>query len=311
MRWRGRGSPDPATAPGPRRPLEGPARIAVLTMVRDEGPMLRLWVAHYARQVGLEHLIVLDDGSVDGSTDDLGCTVHRLPRLPGGAGFERARMALVSGLAEGLLAVYDYVAFVDADEFLVPDPAAYATLPDLVAARPDADVLGAIGLNVVHLPSEAALDLGRPLLEQRSFAMFTPLMCKPALKRVAAPWAVSSHGIRTPYAVDPQLFLLHLKFADRDRLAAMSVRRNQVNAADGRAGRSSWSKPAEELVAVFDQVMAGIDERAVPDFDPGREQLAGVVREIDGVFRTPQQGQLQALRRQPVRRLPRRLVGTL
>lgn len=311
MRLRGRAATGRDATAAPRRAHDGPPRVAVLTMARDEGPLLRVWVQHYARQVGREHLIVLDDGSADGSTSDLGCTVHRLPGLPGGAGFERARMALVSGLAQGLLAVYDYVAFVDADEFLVPDPAAYASLPELLDDRPGSDVVGAVGLNLVHLPSEPPLDLGRPLLEQRRFAMFTPIMCKPSVKRVAAAWAVSSHGIRTPYAVDPQLFLLHLKFADRDRLAAMSARRNEANAADGRAGKSSWSKPADELLAVFDKVVGGVDEDAVPEFDAASAPLAALVSEVDGVFRTPQQGQLQALRREPVVRLPRRLVGTL
>lgn len=55
--------------------------LAVVTMARDEGAVLRRWVDWYAGQVGAEHVIVLDDGSTDGSTDDLPCPVLHLPPL--------------------------------------------------------------------------------------------------------------------------------------------------------------------------------------------------------------------------------------
>src|SRR5215213_8734024 len=150
----------------------GRPEVAVITMARDEGDLLRLWVAHYARQVGIDNLVVLDDNSVDGSTDGLGCTVHRVPPLRGGLDFEPVRMRLMNGIAGGLLAAYDYVVFVDVDEFLVTDPAVYPTLPDLLEDRGRPETLGVVGLNVVHVPSlePEPLDLRRPLLEQRSFA---------------------------------------------------------------------------------------------------------------------------------------------
>ena len=103
--------------------------VAVITMARDEGELLPLWVSHYARHVGIDNLVVLDDNSVDGSTEGLGCTVHRVPELKGGLAFEPVRMRLMNGLAAGLLAVYDYVVFVDVDEFLVTDPASTRPCP--------------------------------------------------------------------------------------------------------------------------------------------------------------------------------------
>jgi hypothetical protein len=281
-------------------------------MTADEGDMLRLWVEHYAGQVGMDNLFVFDDGTTDGSTDDLPCTVHRLPQLPGRAGFERARMGLASGMARGLLAVYDYVVFVDVDEFLVCDPARYADLPDLIARHGRPEVLGAVGLNVVHLPQvEGPLDLTRPILEQRSFAKFTPLMCKPAVKRIGADWTDSSHALRAPYAVDPELFMLHLKFADRDRLAGIAAHRHEMTRRDGRAGKSSWGRPADDLVRALDEAVAGVDPAAVPEFDPAAAGVAEVVRELDGVHRGPREGQLQALERRPLVRIPAALKGAL
>lgn len=291
----------------------GRPEVAVITMARDEGALLRLWVSHYARHVGIDNLIVLDDNSVDGSTEGLGCTVHRVPPLKGGLDFEPVRMRLMNGIAHGLLAVYDYAVFVDVDEFLVTDPAIYPTLPDLLEDRGRPETLGVMGLNVVHVPSvePEPLDLGRPLLEQRSFAKFTPLMCKPSVKRINAGWAISSHALKAPYAIDPELFMLHLKFADRERLVEVARLRNEVSKADGRAEDATWGKAADELVAIFDEVVADVDPGAVPEFDPATANLEEMVILHNGRYRTPKQGQVAALRQQPLTRIPRRLAGAL
>jgi hypothetical protein len=268
-----------------------------------------VWVAHYARQVGLDNLFIIDDGSTDSSTDSLGCTVLRLPPLPGRAGFERARMRLVSGIAKGLLVPYDYVVFVDADEFIVPDPAKYDGLPHFLEAQHRPEVVGVTALNMVHLPQvEAPLDLSRPVLEQRTFAKFTPLMCKPSVKRAPAAWAASSHGIRMPYSVDPDLLMFHLKFADRDRLATVSASRHAANQRDGRAGRSTWSRSSPDLIAAFDDVVAGVDPAAIPQFAPTAADV-DLVEDHEGVHRTPRQGQLQALEQQPFVRVPPQFRG--
>lgn len=286
--------------------------VLVLTMARDEGPLLRRWVDHYARHVGVENLLVLDDNTADGSTEGLGCTVFRLPPLPGRAGFEEARMTLVSGFARGMLATYDWVVFVDVDELLVPDPTRYADLRDLLAHRRDRPVVGAVGLNVLQLPQvEGPLDPGRPILEQRSYAVFAPLMCKPVAKRVGAPWRFSSHGIARPYRVDPDLYLLHLKFADVDTLRRIADVRHAAHRHDGRAARSSWAKPADELVAEVERAASRVDPTAVAEFDAARADLEGAVFEEDGVHRTRRQGQLAALRENPVVRIPALLKGAV
>lgn len=287
--------------------------IAVITMARDEGPALRRWVDYYAGQVGLENIIVFDDNSADGSTENLGCTVHRLPELPGRAGFENARMGLVSGIAQGLLWVYDFVAFVDADEFLVADPDKFRDLRHFIAERREASVIAPMALNVVHCAAvEADLDLARPILEQRSFAKFVPLMCKPAIKSVPADWRESSHGIMAPYAVDPELFLLHLKFADRNVLREMAHKRNAMVQTDGRASGSSWAKDGDEMAELLDSFVAGVDLETVEEFGRSKVKLAEmVVAEEGGLYRAPRQGQIQAMQQRRLWRIPRRLQGLL
>lgn len=289
----------------------GLPRVLVMTMVRDEAEMLPRWVRHYAAQVGMENLLVLDDNSTDGSTDDLECTVHLVPPLPG-SNFEGVRMDLVSGLAQGFLKVYDYVVFVDADEFLVPDPTKHATLPDFLAARPDADVVAPVALNVLHLPTqEGPLRPDLPVLDQRRFAKFAPLMCKPAIKRIPAKWKFGSHGIKAPYAVDPELYMLHLKFADREALRAVAAHRQALVQLDGRGKKSSWRTDIENVLTIIDDSFAGIDLDRVPEFDPSPDRLRAVVRRRDDYYRSGNRWQIGTLKHQPLRRVPTRLIGTI
>jgi hypothetical protein len=282
-----------------------------MTMVRDEAAMLPRWVNHYAAQVGPENLVVLDDNSTDGSTEGLGCTVHRLPELDG-ARYEGTRMQLASGLAQGLLAVYDFVVFVDADEFLVPDPARHENLRSFLATRRDREVVAPMALNVVHVPSvEDPLRAGEPVLGQRRFAKFTPIMCKPSIKRVAAGWRWASHGIEAPFEVDPELYMVHLKFADRDLLRQVAAHRKALVDADGRARGSSWSREADDVVAALDRAVASVDVDTVPEFDPSEVDLTKIVEPRDGWHRAVGAGQVEALRRAPLRRVPSSLLGRI
>lgn len=313
LRRRAAARPDTETLPETQAdPGTGhPPSVLVMTMVRDEAQMLPRWIDHYAGQVGMDNLLVLDDNSSDGSTVGLSCTVHRLPSLSG-KGFESARMQLLSGLATGFLATYDYVVFVDADEFLVPDPALHRDLPSFLATRRGREVVAPMTLNVVHVPSvEEPLRAGEPVLGQRRFAKFAPVMCKPSIKRVPASWRWASHGIAAPFAVDPELYMFHLKFADRDLLRQVAAHRKALTDTDGRARGSSWSRGADDIVAALDRAVAGVDVDTVPEFDPGEVDLAKVVEPRDGWHRAVGAGQVQALRQMPLRRVPSSLLGSV
>lgn len=312
MGWQG------GVAPGSSEPAGAgsPPRLAVLTMARDEGDLLRVWVDHYARQVGREHVVVVDDNSVDGSTADLGCTVHRLPpwQVRTRSRFDRVRLRILNGIAAGLLAVYDYVVLADADEFLVTDPRRHPTLADLLQARGRPRVLGAVGLNVVQVPAiePAVLDLSKPILRQRGHAVLTPVMAKPAVKSIRARWTSSSHGIAAPYRVDPELFLLHLKFADRERLASVAAHRHALSKVDGRGARASWGQRAAAVLDVFDTAVGAVDPGAVRELDPSTADVDRLVVRDGGRFRAPAAGgQLGALSAGPIVRIPAGLRDAL
>lgn len=286
--------------------------VAVVTMARDEGAGLARWVAHYGAQVGHANLLVVDDHSTDGSTADLPCPVVEAPPL-GGRAFEATRMRTLSAAGADLLRTHDAVIFCDVDELIVPDPGKHRSIRHYVAAREGTAVAGVVGLNVVHhVGHEPPLDPAAPILGQRRLAKLIPLMCKPSVKWVEAPWAAASHGIRHPFEIDPDLWMFHVKFADRDHLRAAAERRRSLVELDGRGASTNWAQGADRMVALLDEVAGSVpDASAVPVFTPPLGRLRGVVKPVGGIHRASGQAQIDAMRSQPMVRIPGRFVGAV
>jgi Glycosyl transferase family 2 len=287
--------------------------VAAVTMTRDEGQMLKRWVKYYSDALGPTNLIIFDDNSVDGSTDNLDCTVYRLPTFPGGERFIPSRMKLANGIAAGLLACYDFVIFADVDEFFIPDPNQFDGLLDFLKARRRSDVIAGMALNVVHHPGVEAgeIDPDRPILDQRSFAKFMPRMCKPAIKRIPAQWRRSTHAITAPYGVDPGLFMMHMKFHDQESLQALGDRRRAVFEADSRGFRSSWRLTGEEITREIAEAVTGQQRpEDVPEFVPDPALLETVVVKVQESYESgPGSSQMKAMRERPLVRIPERLRG--
>lgn len=317
----GRGTqeaPSAATQPAPERSSREPGeslRVAAITFCRDEGRMLPLWIGYYGAQFGVDNLYVVDDNSEDGSTDDLPCDVLHIPSIRGGK-FNSTRMAMVGNLGRSLLQVYDVLLFCDTDEFIVPDPDRYAGLSSYVEAQDAAGInaVGSLGFNVVHaVDSEPPLDLGRPLLGQRRLAKFLPLMCKPAIKWVPAHWSDGTHGVRTPYRVDPDLWMFHMKFADRDLLQEAADHRKRMVDADGRSRDTQWRQGGDVLVDQLVRVTTGVDPGEVADFVPptGAALDKLVIEDPRGNYRAPRGSQMKLMENRPLVRIPERFHGVV
>ena len=290
--------------------MSAPPRLAALTMVRDERVMLPRWLAHYGRECGVDNLFVIDDNTTDGSTVGLPCSVIRIPSW-GDKHFETTRMKLVSNIAAGLLEAYDAVLFADADEFLVADPKRHDGLVDLVSKRSTVDVLAAQALNVVHdAAREGPLDPERPVLGQRQWAKFIPLMCKPAIKRVAAPWVAGSHGTTVPFEIEQDLYMFHLKFAEREHLRSTGDHRKALADTEGRAAETAWQFAGDDLVDLLDEVVRDVDPASVEPYKPRKKVLGGIIRQGDaGNYRAHGRRQFNAMRGQPMVQVPERFWG--
>jgi predicted O-methyltransferase YrrM len=202
---------------------EGPMKIAAFTMVYNEPVFLPIWRLYYGRAVGERNLFVLDHGSDDGSTEALG-DVQRI-RVPRGEYFdEDQRAAFVSKFQATLLSYYDAVIFADADEILIPEPAKFRGLCDFIEQRCP-DFVNAVGLELYHLTDvEPDIDLTGPILAQRHYVRFAAANCKPLISRIPLAWEAGFHSCNYCPAIDPDLFLFHLKRMDQ-KLALAHLRK--------------------------------------------------------------------------------------
>ncbi|MFO1068244.1 MAG: glycosyltransferase family 2 protein [Geminicoccaceae bacterium] len=213
-------------------------RVCAITMVYNEFFSLPVWLRHYGRQVGAQNLIVLDNGSDDGSTADLGAAGHIL--LPRGAAFNEAhRMKLITELANNLLNYFDAVIYTDCDEMLVADPAYYADLSDY-CEQMTLPVAHAIGLNIrQNIKSEGSLDLSQPILRQRRCVQFVSPMCKPLIIRKPVSWGGGFHCCEHMPTYG-HLYLFHLRHADLEfSLRRLAITREITFA---RAGAATHQK---------------------------------------------------------------------
>ena len=187
-------------------------KVAIFTMVYNEAIFLPMWLSHYGDQFGRENLFVVDVGTTDRSTDGLDVNIVKVPRS---LLDEERRTSFVRHFHASLLSYYDVVIFCDTDEFFVADPAHY---PDMIACltHREEPIIAGIGLNVIHIvASEPEILPGVPILEQRKYAQFYSLYCKPLIGRQPIDWTPGFHACNGPYNLCQDLYLFHLKSIDK------------------------------------------------------------------------------------------------
>jgi hypothetical protein len=204
--------------------------LAIIVKFFNEPAHLPLWLGHYGRQVGLEHCYLLDHGSDDGSQTQLG-RAHVI-RLPRSAQDDYKHLHLIQTFGASLLERYRYVLHVDMDEFVVADPASYASLTDY-AERCTKDLVSMIGLEVQQVTGhDRDVQPDMPILAQRPHVWFNSALCKPALTSGLLDWSPGFHCMKAETVFD-DLYLFHLRYFDR----AIGLRRLD------RSRNQPWSHP--------------------------------------------------------------------
>jgi hypothetical protein len=200
--------------------------VAVVTMVRNEGFKLPRWINYYSSQVGSANCYIIDNGSDDGSTLNIGgCQIIKIPSLT----FDnQIRADFISNFVNGLLKYYTYVIYTDCDEIIVADPATYEGIGDFCnKERPD--YIYSIGVDILHkLDIEPALRSDAKVSLQRSFVHFSSAMCKHNLTGLPVRWAKGFHSSQHPPKFG-SLFNFHLRYSDLDEgLDRLAFTREQV-----------------------------------------------------------------------------------
>src|SRR5579863_5502571 len=139
--------------------------VCAITNVYNESFNLPIWLRYYGAQIGSRNCIVVDHGSNDGSTADIGDV--GIINMPRNKFSDEKRARFLSDLASSMLRIHDAVIYSDCDEILVADPAIYSGLADF-CAKLRAPCATAIGFNLVHhLREERLIDHRLPILQQR------------------------------------------------------------------------------------------------------------------------------------------------
>lgn len=179
---------------------------AVFTIVRDERYFLPVWMRHYLKYFAPKDIYVMDNGTVDGSTQNIDCNVIDTPHE---YAFDvNWLVATVEDMQRELLKKYDIVLFAEADEIVYPESESFE---QPLAGGP---CVCCSGYTVLHDPKEPALNWNKPILRQRKYWVPDSLEDKPLLSRVPLSWCFGFHHCETPYPVDPGLYLIHLSRVD-------------------------------------------------------------------------------------------------
>ena len=203
-----------------------PFRVAVITTVYNERIFLPIWLTYYGQEFGLNNLYIIDDGSTDGSTDEVGsANVIKVdqPEID-----QKRRCRDVSFFFNEVLKHYDAAIYVDIDEFLVVDPLLRMGLRDFIQRSP-LDHFNALGLNVIQNPSgEAACSAALGIFEQRRFVQFERGYCKQLIHRQPTFWNIGFHWTTQPVAMAAGLYLFHLRAVDVETSIARINGRNKL-----------------------------------------------------------------------------------
>lgn len=198
-------------------------RIAALTMVRNDDFYLEKWVEYYGGQLGKENLYIFFDGTDQKIAPFCEGTNAFLHEKIGSqvVQAEKGRLAFLSEQAAKLLAGgYDLVIGVDADEFIVVDPARGMSLAEYLSAQKIDVSLSALGLDFGQkLGEEGDITSDRPFLQQRRYAQIGTRYTKPSIVAAPCRWGSGFHRVKGHnFHIGKDLYLLHFGYFDKKRL---------------------------------------------------------------------------------------------
>ncbi len=201
------------------KPASSAKRIAAITMARNDEFFLSRWIKYYGDEIGTENLYIYLDGTDQVAPKNAGnANIKKLPhREESRQRGDKTRILLLSDLARKLFADgYDIVIGCDCDEFLVVDPKLGVSLRDYLSSRNVKWTLSGLGLDVgMDLKTELPLDMTRPFLEQRKYALLSTRYTKPVVLFRPATWGSGFHSVKGHnFHIDKYLYLFHFGSVD-------------------------------------------------------------------------------------------------
>ena len=204
-------------------------RIAAITMARNDDFFLTRWIKYYGGEIGDENLYIYLDGLDQKDPVNAGNVhIHKLPHTDmTRANGDKYRIGLLSKLAHELLKTYDIVIGCDCDEFLIVDPDVGMGLAKYLSSIMINTTVSGLGLDVgQNMNTEQTLDVHKPILPQRSYALLSTRYTKPVVINKPVNWGSGFHSIHHHnFHIDKNLYLLHFGAVDMKMLEQKSAAR--------------------------------------------------------------------------------------
>lgn len=208
-------------------------KIAVITMARNDDFFLTRWINYYGKELGEENLYIYLDGEDQPVPANAGKVnvFHEKRVAEHVVKAEKRRLGFLSKVAHSLLERYDIVIGVDADEYLVVDPATGKNLATYLSEIEIDPCVSGLGIDVGQdRNTEPILDRTQPFLGQRNYALLSSRYTKPSVISKPVNWGSGFHRVKGHnFTIDPNLYLFHFgsvdydmildRFKDKDRMA--------------------------------------------------------------------------------------------
>lgn len=197
-------------------------KIAAITMARNDEFFMTRWIKYYGEMIGTENLYIYLDGTDQKIPKNAGtANITKLPHtdMTRSVG-DKYRIGLINDLAKKLLKTYDIVIGCDCDEFLIVDPAVNKNLAEYLSELKIKNTVSGLGLDIgQNMKMEQTLDITKPILEQREYALLSTRYTKPVVKNAPLDWGSGFHSISGHnFHIDKNLYLLHFGAVDMQML---------------------------------------------------------------------------------------------
>ncbi|MBO4583243.1 MAG: glycosyltransferase family 2 protein [Alphaproteobacteria bacterium] len=204
-------------------------KIAAITMARNDEFFLTKWTEYYGHELGIENLYIILDGTNQKEPQNaMGANIIKLPHtdMSRTAG-DKYRIGKISNLANELFKKYDIVIGCDSDEFLVVDPNTKKSLCEYLSELKYKTTVSGLGLDIgQNMKNEKPLDISKPMLVQREYALLSTRYTKPVVLFRPAHWGSGFHHVKGHnFHIDSNLYLLHFGAVDMEMLVKKAVKR--------------------------------------------------------------------------------------
>lgn len=204
-------------------------KIAAITMARNDEFFLSRWVKYYGRELGIENLyIILDGTDQDAPKNAKGVNIIKIPHTEmSRAAGDKYRIGKISDLANDLFKKYDIVIGCDSDEFLIVDPNTKTSLAKYLSKLKYRTTVSGLGLDIgQNMNTEKSLNTKKPILEQRGRALLSTRYTKPVVLFRPARWGSGFHSVHgANFHIDKNLYLLHFGAVDMEMLLTKAEKR--------------------------------------------------------------------------------------